>query len=161
MEDENSTFTSDDIKNIKLPSTTWKSGYLEDGCLNFLALKKKNKVWQFKNCFQCSLLISEPGKMRPCKFCKLLNNALRILFKRHKTIKLHTKIKHKYLSMKQLSRKVVAKAKREAQLKFTLKKKNEEIMKLKGDLKDIRLKLATVKYDQINLDKLSEKSCSD
>lgn len=55
MEDENSTFTSDDIKNIKLPSTTWKSGYLEDGCLNFLALKKKNKVWQFKNCFQLIL----------------------------------------------------------------------------------------------------------
>ncbi|KAK4024160.1 hypothetical protein OUZ56_009547 [Daphnia magna] len=32
--------------------------------------------------------------------------------------------------------------------------------KLKGDLKDIRLKLATVKYDQINLDKLSEKTTS-
>jgi len=49
-------------------------------------------------------------------------------FNRHKKIKLHTKINHKYLSMKQLSQKIVAKAKREAQLKFQLKKKEVENM---------------------------------
>jgi hypothetical protein len=49
-------------------------------------------------------------------------------FKRRKAIKLHSTVNDKYLSIKQLSRKVVEKAKREAQLKFQLKKKKEEVM---------------------------------
>lgn len=58
----------------------------------------------------------------------MLKKALQMQFNRHKKIKLHTKINHTFLSMKQLSRKIVAKAKREAQLKFQLKKKKEENM---------------------------------
>lgn len=40
---------------------------------------------------------------------------------------MHTKVNHKYLTMKQLSQKVAAKARNEARQKYKLKKKEEEI----------------------------------
>jgi hypothetical protein len=40
---------------------------------------------------------------------------------------MHTKVNHKYLTMKQLSHKVAAKAENEARRKYILKKKKEEI----------------------------------
>ncbi|XP_045034516.1 uncharacterized protein LOC123475621 [Daphnia magna] len=204
-ENENSTFSPNDIRNIKLPSTTWRIGSLKDGLLNFFNIEEKKQsvaiqkllsvdfnrrfytktiinreltdieentntftslaqieevllnlhnaricpgivhdplkypttenlvrngqllhgIWRWN---KCSLLISECGKMTHCKFCKMLKKALQMQFNRHKKIKLHTKINHTFLSMKQLSRKIVVKAKREAQLKFQLKKKKEENM---------------------------------
>ena len=42
-ENENSTFSPDDIRNIKLPSTTWRIGSLEDGLLNFFNIEEKKQ----------------------------------------------------------------------------------------------------------------------
>ena len=42
-ENENSTFSLDDIRNIKLPSTTWRIGSLEDGLLNFFNIEEKKQ----------------------------------------------------------------------------------------------------------------------
>lgn len=53
---------------------------------------------------------------------------MKIQFKRRKTINLHTKINHMYLTVKQLSQKVAAKSKKESKLNIILKKKNEKIL---------------------------------
>lgn len=52
---------------------------------------------------------------------------MQMQMKRMKALKMHTKVNHKYLTMKQLSQKVAAKARNEARHKYKLKKKEEEI----------------------------------
>ncbi|KAK4023954.1 hypothetical protein OUZ56_009347 [Daphnia magna] len=85
-------------------------------------------VWRAN---KCSLIIQESGPVKPCRNCKCLDKAMKIQFKRRKTINLHTKINHMYLTVKQLSQKVAAKSKKESKLNIILKKKNEKILSLK------------------------------
>ncbi|KZS07351.1 Uncharacterized protein APZ42_028902 [Daphnia magna] len=47
----------------------------------------------------CSLLIQSGGELKLCKFCKLVDKALRLQFKRHKTIQMHTKLNHNALGV--------------------------------------------------------------
>lgn len=85
-------------------------------------------VWRAN---KCSLIIQESGPVKPCRNCKCLDKAMKMQLKRRKTINLHTKINHMYLTVKQLSRKVAAKRKKESKLNIILKKKNEKILSLK------------------------------
>ncbi|KAI9560669.1 hypothetical protein GHT06_011619 [Daphnia sinensis] len=96
-------------------------------------------VWRAN---KCTLLIQSRDAIKPCKFCKCVDKALKQQFKRHKTIRLNAKSNHKYLTKELLLQKISAQAKKESQLKYQLQKKNATINELNAQIKMLRDKTA-------------------
>lgn len=68
--------------------------------------------------FSCRIMIaSNEETKKACPGCQLLDLSLRKQLKRQKNVKDHSKLNHRYISLKQLAKKVRQKGKNESQLK--------------------------------------------
>ncbi|KAK4030378.1 hypothetical protein OUZ56_023377 [Daphnia magna] len=114
-------------------------------------------IWRANSCRLMIASNEETKKTCPC--CKLLDLSLRKQLKRQKTVKDHTKLNHRYMSLKQLAKKVRQTGKNESQLKIRLEKKNIQIKELKLKIKELRVEIASIKKDKLQsiLDELDDK----
>lgn len=113
-------------------------------------------VWR---AHKCVMIIESLGVIKPCKFCKYVEKALKQQYKRQKTIGKDDKINHKYLTKQQVSQKVAAKVKKESQHKCQLQKNKGKINELNAEMKVMRDKTANLTNDRIEviLDGLDDK----